>query len=141
MFNLENQFVAYASHHNNKVNIGIHLTCVPLILWSMIVFTNPIFGSPILQPSTFGPLEPIASFLESSIGLTFGSLWVLGNLGFYLVLEPVATILYTPVLLALTFHANYFYETTPNAIIIAFVVSINYLIFLKISFFWCCYFR
>ena len=35
--NLEKQFTFYASYHNNRVNIAIHLLCIPILLATGLV--------------------------------------------------------------------------------------------------------
>ena len=46
-FNLEKQFIFYASYHNHPVNILIHLLCIWNIAFSAIVLLQyvPAFGS------------------------------------------------------------------------------------------------
>ena len=34
VFNLKKQLIAYGSHHNNKVNVAIHMVFVPTIFWT-----------------------------------------------------------------------------------------------------------
>jgi len=38
VFDLKYQLFQYGSHHHNIWNVGIHLTCIPLILWSGLVW-------------------------------------------------------------------------------------------------------
>ena len=38
MSSLRKQIDFYAQYHNNPVNILIHCTCVPIILWTAIVW-------------------------------------------------------------------------------------------------------
>jgi uncharacterized membrane protein YGL010W len=66
--NLENQFVAYGSHHNNRVNIAIHLVFVPLILWSACVMAQVSFGA--ILPSFFIPV--LGPLIGSVGGITVG---------------------------------------------------------------------
>ena len=35
--NLEKQFTFYASYHNNRVNVAIHLLCIPILLATGLV--------------------------------------------------------------------------------------------------------
>lgn len=86
LFNLKHQLVQYGSHHNNLVNIIIHITCVPLILWSSMVFvtnTGPLFDPAVLGPSfswlkAFGP--------DGSLVVT------LFYVSYYLMLAPDAAV-------------------------------------------------
>lgn len=34
IFSLKKQLVVYGAHHNNKVNVAIHMVFVPTIFWS-----------------------------------------------------------------------------------------------------------
>lgn len=34
IFSLKKQLVVYGSHHNNKVNVAIHMIFVPTIFWT-----------------------------------------------------------------------------------------------------------
>ncbi|KAI8853163.1 hypothetical protein BC829DRAFT_360214 [Chytridium lagenaria] len=38
LFDFNRQFVGYAAYHNNKVNQWIHFVCVPMILWTALVW-------------------------------------------------------------------------------------------------------
>ncbi|KAJ3539312.1 hypothetical protein NMY22_g4794 [Coprinellus aureogranulatus] len=42
LFNVEKQLTFYGAYHSNKVNVAIHITCVPLILWSAYALTAPL---------------------------------------------------------------------------------------------------
>jgi len=42
--NLEQQLVFYGSYHHNPVNIGIHITCVPLILVTFLLLVPKILS-------------------------------------------------------------------------------------------------
>lgn len=63
VFDLKYQLLQYGSHHHNVWNVGIHLTCIPLILWSALV-----------GAATSGPLiaAPSASAVASGAPLAVG---------------------------------------------------------------------
>ncbi|CAG8732039.1 587_t:CDS:2, partial [Ambispora leptoticha] len=46
LLNLEEQLTFYGMYHNNRINILIHVVCVPLLLWSALIWA-----------SNFGKLE------------------------------------------------------------------------------------
>jgi len=118
--NLEAQFVAYASAHNNTVNILIHLVCVPLILWSFTVFTTHRFG--VLVDASVIPV--LGYYVKLNGGVTVGFIWMLLNTLFYLTLEPVAGTLLAPILFWIVYLANVFSKTNPYAAPIAIIVHI-----------------
>ncbi|KAF7728201.1 hypothetical protein EC973_006595 [Apophysomyces ossiformis] len=108
IFDLKKQLVFYGAHHNNKVNIAIHMVFVPIILWTF-------FGA------RTGPLLDVAQFPES-----FGWLKAFGpNLSFfvivfyssyYAILDPVAGALCAPLLYGAAYTANQYYLNNPDAI-------------------------
>ncbi|KAF9148603.1 hypothetical protein BG015_009643 [Linnemannia schmuckeri] len=63
LLDLKYQMFQYASHHNNPVNVGIHLTCIPLIVWSALVWganTGPLIASPSVAAVASGATLPVA---------------------------------------------------------------------------------
>lgn len=63
LFDIKYQLLQYASHHNNVWNVGIHLTCIPLILWSGLVFaanTGPLITYPSAAAVASGATIPVA---------------------------------------------------------------------------------
>ncbi|AEO65358.1 uncharacterized protein THITE_2149855 [Thermothielavioides terrestris NRRL 8126] len=77
---VEKQLTFYGAYHHNRVNVIIHMICVPLILFSAFEIA-----------SNYGPFFTLPSwlqvpYLEPNLG-TFAALtWG----GLYLLLEPVA---------------------------------------------------
>ncbi|KAL0085974.1 hypothetical protein J3Q64DRAFT_1739431 [Phycomyces blakesleeanus] len=118
IFSLKKQLVLYGAHHFNKVNIAIHMVFVPVIFWTSLVFA-----------SKTGPLisaESLPSFLQ------WLSVWEL-NLSFfvvvfydayYAILDPIAALLYAPILFTMTYTATQFQLTRPAAIQEALVLHI-----------------
>ncbi|KAG1178448.1 hypothetical protein G6F70_001335 [Rhizopus microsporus] len=78
IFSLKKQLIVYGAHHNNKVNVAIHMVFVPTILWTV----------------------------------------------YYVILDPIAATLYTPILLYMCHSATNYYKTNPNANKIAIVIHI-----------------
>ncbi|KAK7924601.1 hypothetical protein PG985_006655 [Apiospora marii] len=78
--NLEKQLTFYGAYHDNPVNVGIHMVCVPLILFSgfaMAANTGSLI--PLPEALTIPYLPPNLGTLAA---ITWGTLYVL--------LEPVA---------------------------------------------------
>ncbi|KAG0071377.1 hypothetical protein BGZ89_010816 [Linnemannia elongata] len=63
LLDLKYQMLQYASHHDHPVNVGIHLTCIPLIVWSALVWganTGPLIASPSAAAVASGATIPVA---------------------------------------------------------------------------------
>ncbi|TVY27729.1 putative endoplasmic reticulum membrane protein, partial [Lachnellula hyalina] len=99
--NLEKQLCFYGAYHHNAVNIGIHMTFVPMILAaSLLLATN----SPILIP--------LPSWLSiPNLPLNAGTLAAIGYSAFYILLEPVAGSILLPMIIGWTAFANYLTST------------------------------
>jgi len=93
---------------------------VPLILWSGSVISIYAFGA-VMNTSTVPVLR---SVFEPLGGVTVALLWMLGNLIFYLTLEPIASTLLAPVLFAIVYLANSFLHTNPFSVSVAIGVHI-----------------
>ncbi|RUP45045.1 hypothetical protein BC936DRAFT_148680 [Jimgerdemannia flammicorona] len=109
LFNLKHQLVVYGSHHNNRVNILIHIACVPLILWTALVFatnTGPLFDPAFLGPN-FAWLK--------AFGPDGGFLAAVFYLSYYLLLAPDAAILYAPFIIYMSYSATQFHLSNPHA--------------------------
>lgn len=113
--NLEKQLCFYGAYHHNPVNIGIHMTCVPLILAaSLLLATN----SPTLIPLPSWLTIPNFPLNAGSIGAIFYS-------GFYILLEPVAGTALLPLIIGWTAYSNHLTSTyTYNANAIGIAVEI-----------------
>jgi len=88
-FSLEDQLVFYGSYHQHPVNVGIHVVCVPLLLWTAF-----------LLESNTGALVASVSF--SNLGVI--SSMVYG--GLYFLLDPVAAGLLLPLLVTGSVYAS-----------------------------------
>jgi len=113
--NLEKQLCFYGAYHHNPVNIGIHMTCVPLILAaSLLLATN----SPTLIPLPSWLTVPNLPLNAATIsGILYS--------GFYMLLEPVAGSVLLPLILGWTAYANHLTSTyTYNANAVGIIVEI-----------------
>jgi len=101
--NLEKQLTFYGAYHHNAVNIGIHMTCVPLILaTSLLLATN----SPTLIPLPQWLTIPNLPLNAGTIGSILYS-------GFYILLEPVAGSVLLPIIIGWTAYANHLTSAYP----------------------------
>ncbi|CAO3683544.1 unnamed protein product [Umbelopsis ramanniana] len=109
LFNLKHQLVVYGAHHNNKVNVIIHIICVPIIFWTALVFA-----------SNTGPLLDVSA-LPSSLqwlklfGPDLGFFAAVFYFVYYLFLDPATALLYAPVLYGMSYYATYLHRTNPEA--------------------------
>lgn len=103
---LEKQLRFYGAYHHNPVNIGIHITCVPLIL---------AFG--ILLATNSPTLIPLPEWLTiPNLPLNLGTIGAILYSGFYILLEPVAGSALLPLIIGWTAYANHLTTTMPSAI-------------------------
>ncbi|KAH8748487.1 hypothetical protein F5882DRAFT_525397 [Hyaloscypha sp. PMI_1271] len=103
---LEKQLRFYGAYHHNPVNIGIHMTCVPLIL---------AFG--ILLATNSPTLIPLPEWLTiPNLPLNLGTIGAILYSGFYILLEPVAGSALLPLIIGWTAYANHLTTTMPSEI-------------------------
>eukprot|EP00042_Codosiga_hollandica_P008334 m.19164 g.19164 ORF g.19164 m.19164 type:complete len:188 (-) comp30715_c0_seq1:27-590(-) len=76
-FSLKDQLNFYGQYHANAVNKAIHIVCVPILLWTAVVWFTYT-----------GPLLPAPSFLN--VELNFGFLASIGYGLYYMSIEPLA---------------------------------------------------
>lgn len=102
--NLEKQLCFYSSYHQNPVNVGIHMLCIPMIMFSFFLLcTN--------TPT----LIPLPSFLTiPNLDLNLGTLVATYFATFYILLEPVAGTLLAPILLGATAYFKHLTTTHPS---------------------------
>ncbi|KAI9010877.1 hypothetical protein CLU79DRAFT_772396 [Phycomyces nitens] len=123
IFSLKKQLVLYGAHHFNKINVAIHMVFVPVIFWTALVFaskTGPLISVESL-PSVLQPLF----VLEPNLGLFA----VVFYSTYYAILDPIAALLYAPILFFMSSTATQFQLTRPNAIQEALVLHITSWIF------------
>ncbi|KAK5821777.1 hypothetical protein F5H01DRAFT_290542 [Linnemannia elongata] len=113
LLDLKYQMLQYASHHDHPVNVGIHLTCIPLIVWSALVWganTGPLIASP--------SAAAVASVPNLSMIL------MTGYVTYFTALDRPTGLLSVPIFLGAAKHATHFLATNPKANKIAAYVHI-----------------
>ncbi|KAI9221179.1 DUF962 domain-containing protein [Blastocladiella britannica] len=119
IFDFESQFIFYGAYHDNKWNKLVHIICVPLIIWSLFVFL-----------ATFGEVVPL-EFVhkipqyngwvpEANAAFFVGAAY----LAYYMILEPFATITYTPVMLLLFVTSGWVAKFADNPINVAVISNV-----------------
>ncbi|EOA86483.1 hypothetical protein ACJQWK_06073 [Exserohilum turcicum] len=98
--NLEKQLVFYGAYHHNKVNVGIHVLCVPpILLTSFLLLTNT-------------PAVPLPTWLSvPNLPLNVGTAGAVLYSTLYILMEPVAGALVAPILIGGTAYMNHFTST------------------------------
>ncbi|KAF9431111.1 hypothetical protein BGZ76_000535 [Entomortierella beljakovae] len=110
LFDLKHQLLQYASHHDNIVNKSIHLACIPLILWSALVFgakTGPLLPTP--------TTSKLRARLFEILPTNAASLTMAAYVVYYIKLDKVAGAIAAPIFLGAAKHATHFNATNPNA--------------------------
>ncbi|KAI8350866.1 hypothetical protein BD560DRAFT_427343 [Blakeslea trispora] len=127
IFDLKTQLVVYGSHHNNKINVAIHMVFVPLIFWTAAVFmanTGPLVD---LRNTSLEFLSVFGPNLSFFVALFF--------IIYYAILDPIAATaksqqsLASPLLLGAVYSATQFLINHPNANKIALWIHITSWIF------------
>ncbi|KAF7331867.1 putative endoplasmic reticulum membrane protein C16E8.02 [Mycena kentingensis (nom. inval.)] len=91
IFDVYHQLTFYGAYHNNKINIAIHILCVPLLLWSAFVILYPI-PLPELVPQFTFAINDYLIFELNKVPTILAAIY----LAYYFALEPFAALLYTP---------------------------------------------
>ncbi|KAI0688569.1 hypothetical protein BC835DRAFT_305912 [Cytidiella melzeri] len=115
LFDIRKQLTFYGAYHSNPTNIAIHITCVPLILWSAQVLTND-FPVPHAIPHIYHKFNDYLIF-----DLNFPVLYITAYLVYYAALDPVAALTYVPTAVISLLTARAFVER-PNALMEAAIV-------------------
>jgi uncharacterized membrane protein YGL010W len=102
LLNVRKQLTFYGAYHSNTVNVLIHVTCVPLIMWSFQVLAYDL-PRPTFLPQIEYHVNDYLKF-EVTYGTLQGFVW----LAYYYLLEPVAALLYTPQAILSVLTANAF---------------------------------
>ncbi|KAF2436492.1 DUF962-domain-containing protein [Tothia fuscella] len=98
---LEKQLKFYGAYHHNKVNIGIHVACVPLIMATSFLLAS---NSPNLPVPDYIPTIPnLPINLGTVAAFLYGSLYIL--------MEPVAGALLFPFIMGGAAAGNYLLST------------------------------
>ncbi|GAA5823814.1 hypothetical protein JCM5353_006367 [Sporobolomyces roseus] len=108
LLNLEDQFTFYASYHTNHTNVLIHVLCVPMIFFTALILTHGIPGA----SNSFASIDldlPLG-IGKTTLDLTFPFLYAAANATYFILLEPMAGLLYAPILLTLAHLSNVLYS-------------------------------
>merc|ERR1711977_652946 len=98
----QEQVAIYGQYHTNKVNVGIHILCVPTIFWTFLVLFNKVFPWHFTVPLLYGPLKT-----DLIVNVPF--LIATGYALYFIGLEPVAGTAYAPWIIFQGWSANYVY--------------------------------
>ncbi|KAH7916760.1 DUF962-domain-containing protein [Hygrophoropsis aurantiaca] len=118
LFNVRKQLTFYGSYHSNPINVFIHIFGVPALLWS--AFFSILLSTRIPVPASFPTVHySISDYLVFDFNTP--AITTAVYLVYYLILEPVAAILYAPqMVLSLLTATAYSYRTDGirNAVIV-----------------------
>ncbi|KAF9958279.1 hypothetical protein BGZ65_001549, partial [Modicella reniformis] len=94
IFDLRYQLLQYGSHHAHPWNVGIHLTCIPLIFWSGLVWgakTGPLIAAPSASAVASGAPAAVAlSKVFQFCPPNFSLLMMTAYTSYYIKLDKVA---------------------------------------------------
>lgn len=98
--NLEKQLQFYGAYHHNRVNVAVHIVCVPpILLTAFLLLTNT-------------PAVPLPSWLSvPNLPLNAGTAAAALYSTLYVLMEPVAGAVLAPLLLGATAFANHLTST------------------------------
>jgi len=115
LFDVQTQLTFYGAYHSNRINILIHVLCVPLLLWSF-----QVMAAQIPVPAFVPAIHHIFS-KHLVFDLNYSAIHAAIYLAYYFALEPVAALLYTPQLvlslLTATAYSHSKGSTSPAAIL------------------------
>jgi uncharacterized membrane protein YGL010W len=101
---LETHLVFYGSYHHNKVNVAIHIICVPLILFSGFCIAT-YTGTLVKLPDWLG-----VPYLDLNLGTMAAMLYS----ALYLLLEPVAGFALALLCMGAAAFSNYMKAARPD---------------------------
>ncbi|GLB33516.1 putative DUF962-domain-containing protein [Lyophyllum shimeji] len=90
LFDVNTQLTFYGAYHANRINILIHVICVPILLWTFQVMTSEL-PVPSFVPEIHYQINDYLRF-----DLNIAALHAGVYLAYYFILEPVAALLYVP---------------------------------------------
>jgi len=90
LFDVDHQLTFYGAYHSNRINIFIHIICVPILLWTFQVLASQL-PVPSFVPAIHHTFNDYLSFDLNWVTIHAGL-----YLAYYLALEPVAALLYAP---------------------------------------------
>ncbi|EKM59473.1 uncharacterized protein PHACADRAFT_157860 [Phanerochaete carnosa HHB-10118-sp] len=117
LFDVRKQLVFYGAYHNNPTNVRIHMTFVPLIVWSWEVIQTT-FPHPSFLPQIEHKFNNFLIF-----ELSYAAIYALVNWLYYFSLEPTAAILYLPQYTLMLLTATALGKQSPNAATIGFMLQ------------------
>ncbi|WFD29141.1 hypothetical protein MSPP1_000146 [Malassezia sp. CBS 17886] len=129
-FSFKDQLAFYGAYHANKVNVAIHIVCVPLIFMSLetLLITSgwSLAGiSASLPPVLQAPVQRFELLLAQHVPpalyahLNPGSLLAAVYLAYYYVLDVATAALFTPLWIAYYYASYALAEHVPNGRLIA----------------------
>lgn len=104
---VKHQLVFYGQYHSNKYNVAIHMVFVPIILWTTLIIQAHLPWPDFLPKGTYDILPPYLSF-GWNWAVPFAAVYG----AYYVVLEPVAGLLYLPLLSTMLLTATSLATTT-----------------------------
>ncbi|GAA6031756.1 hypothetical protein JCM8097_001973 [Rhodosporidiobolus ruineniae] len=104
---LEDQFTFYASYHTNHTNVLIHVICVPIIFFTGLILTHGVPGF----STSFASFTLEAFGKQVTLDATVPFIVAVSYAAYFVLLEPVAGLLYAPLLITLGHLANVLYST------------------------------
>ncbi|KAF9452174.1 DUF962-domain-containing protein [Macrolepiota fuliginosa MF-IS2] len=102
LFDVTKQLTFYGAYHSNRINILIHMICVPILLWTFQVLATQI-PVPSAIPTIQHKFNDYLVF-DLNWSAIHAGLYVL----YYLALEPIAAVLYAPQLILSVLTATAF---------------------------------
>ncbi|EJD00888.1 DUF962-domain-containing protein [Fomitiporia mediterranea MF3/22] len=90
LFNVEKQLVFYGAYHSNKVNVRIHMVCVPILIWTFQIMLASL-PTPSFFPECQHDFNSVLSFK-----FNWATVQALLYFAYYFTLLPSATLLYAP---------------------------------------------
>ncbi|KAJ7122732.1 hypothetical protein C8R44DRAFT_621499 [Mycena epipterygia] len=94
LFNVQSQLAFYGAYHSNRINIIIHVICVPLLLCKSFQVMAAQIPIPAFVPAIHHTFSDHLVF-----DLNYSAIHAVLYLAYYFALEPVAALLYTPQLI------------------------------------------
>ncbi|KAK2466449.1 hypothetical protein APHAL10511_002091 [Amanita phalloides] len=102
LFNVDKQLTFYGAYHSNRINVLIHVICVPILLWTFQVLATQ-FRVPHIVPSVHYKINDYLIF-DLNVSAIHAALYIL----YYFALEPIAALLYLPQLAFMLLTATAF---------------------------------
>ncbi|MBW0539373.1 hypothetical protein O181_079088 [Austropuccinia psidii MF-1] len=125
IFNLEDQFEFYGQYHSNPVNVYIHIICVPLIFFTSLILAHNtrLFQLTDISKLKFGKISLPDQLLATGIlgkestnyDLNLATITTLGYALYFIALEPLAGLLYSPILILMGHWSNVLLQPNLNS--------------------------